>query len=186
MTLAPAVYGYGLATVDITYHEACFNGQPPRNVVSQPESTITSEDICSPLPPKHTFEIDAYAFKATPLTEDTTYRCHAVGIFSNAKCAGFPETVIPLFPGEEEAETPCIQDVYWDSDLSVRLLCEHDHGHDHGHGDWKGHDDGAKGYGSEHERRQLNMPEIEDLTKDQKAPETFGNDNLVGSLNLNG
>ncbi|KAL4806644.1 hypothetical protein BDV18DRAFT_159816 [Aspergillus unguis] len=150
LTLAPAVYSYGLAEVEITYHEACSNGEPPHNPVEHPESTIASKDICSQLPPKHSFDIDAYAFKATPLTEDTTYTCHAVGIYRNTKCWGNAATVIPLFPGEKIGKTPCVKDVYWEDGLSVKLLCEDEHKH-----------------GNKHEDRKADIPEIDELNAEE-------------------
>ncbi|KAL2799833.1 hypothetical protein BJX66DRAFT_332868 [Aspergillus keveii] len=141
MTLAPAVYGYGVATVQIAYHEACGNNDVPTNNVDTPESTVVTKDTCTQLPAKHSFDIDAYSFDVTPITKDTTYTCHAVGVYTNEECVGIPLTVVPLWPGQGDAKSGCLQDGYFEKSVSVRLICEdeHDHGDDH-----DDHDAGAE------------------------------------------
>ncbi|KAL4869751.1 hypothetical protein BDV12DRAFT_195978 [Aspergillus spectabilis] len=176
LTLAPAAYGYGVATVEIAYHEACSNGEIPVNSVDKPESTVATKDSCTQLPAKHSFEIDAYSFEATPITKDTTYTCHAVGIYTNDECVGIPLTVIPLFPGEEEANSPCIKDDYFEKSVSVRLICE-DENHEE-HGDLN-HDEG------EHEEEGQEEEHGEgDGKEDRKAEQPKEKGGLFSGLNL--
>ncbi|PTU23085.1 hypothetical protein P175DRAFT_0403635, partial [Aspergillus ochraceoroseus IBT 24754] len=124
LALAPAVYGYGVATVTMKYHDLCPNGGLPGPSVGDAETTIATKDTCTQLPGKHFFEVDAYSFEVNAITGDTSYECHAVAVYSNGECAGLPETAIPLFPGEKTAHSPCISDIAFDGDVSVRLICD--------------------------------------------------------------
>ncbi|KAL4900986.1 hypothetical protein BDW74DRAFT_89477 [Aspergillus multicolor] len=159
ITLAPAVYGYGVATVELSFHEGCNNGEAPHDSVKDSEDTVATEDTCTQMPAKHSFEIDAYSFAATPITKDTTSICHAVGVYSNDECVGLPITVIPLFPGEHEDKTPCIRDDYFGERVSVKLFCEDkkDKGHEHEdheeHGPKK-HEDGGEDEDEGHEEAE--------------------------------
>ncbi|KAL4751003.1 hypothetical protein BDW72DRAFT_105373 [Aspergillus terricola var. indicus] len=179
LTLAPAIYGYGIATVGIAYHEACHNGEAPNNSVDDPESTVVTKDTCTQLPAKHSFEIDSYSLSATPVTKDTTFVCHAVGIYTNDECVGLPITVIPLFPEENEAKTPCISDGYFEKNVSVKLFCEDEQDNDHEehkngdkHGDSR--DDDEEEGGEDVENREMQTPEAK--------PKGMGG--LFDSLNL--
>ncbi|KAL4879359.1 hypothetical protein BJY04DRAFT_220211 [Aspergillus karnatakaensis] len=182
ITLAPAVYGYGVATVEIAYHEACSNGERPVTSVDRPESTVTTPDTCNQLPAKHSFEIDAYSFQATPITKDTTYSCHAVGIYTNDECVGIPLTVLPLWPGEEEAKSPCIRDDYFDKSVSVRLICED--GEREGHDEDEGEDDDEEHGALKHADDGEHEEEKDDDQKERKAEQPKGKDSLFSGLNL--
>ncbi|KAL4939382.1 hypothetical protein BDV06DRAFT_199069 [Aspergillus oleicola] len=132
LALAPTITAYGIATVDIHYHETCSNGEKPHNEVDTSESAPATKDTCVQLPAKHSFEIDAYSFEATPITPDTTFACHAVGVYNNDECVGIPLTVLPLFPGEAEAKSRCVRDDYFEDSVFVTLFCEDGEWHQHG------------------------------------------------------
>ncbi|KAL5339868.1 hypothetical protein BJX70DRAFT_141001 [Aspergillus crustosus] len=192
ITLAPAVYSYGVATVEIAYHEACSNGDIPINSVDKPESTPATEDSCTQLPAKHSFEIDAYSFDVTPITKDTTFNCHAVGIYTNDECVGIPLTVVPLFPGEEDAKSPCIKDDYFEKSVSVRLICDDEHRevHDDHEEDEEGHEEhGALKHEEEHEEKEEHGDEHEHKDEDEgkedrKAAQPEEKGGLFSGLNL--
>ncbi|KAL4970615.1 protein ccpA [Aspergillus stella-maris] len=133
LALAPTITAYGVATVDIHYHEACSNGEKPHNEVDTSESAPATKDTCTALPAKHSFDIDAYTFEATPITPDTDSACHAVGIYKNDECVGHPVTVVPLWPGEKEAESTCIRDDYFEDQVFVKLFCEEGPAEHEGH-----------------------------------------------------
>jgi hypothetical protein len=183
LTLAPAVYGYGVATVDIAYHEACHNGEAPNNSVDDPESTVVTKDTCTQLPAKHSFEIDAYSLSVTPVTKDTTFVCHAVGIYTNDECVGLPISVIPLFPQKNEAKTPCISDSYFDKNVSLKLYCEDEKDHDHH--DHEEHDHGAEHGADGHEAYdKVGAEDVDhrEMQTPEAKPKAMGN--ILDSLNL--
>ncbi|KAL4984611.1 hypothetical protein BDW68DRAFT_193523 [Aspergillus falconensis] len=188
MTLAPAVYGYGVATVDIAYNEACHNGETPQNSVDDPESTVVTKDTCTQLPAKHSFEIDGYSFSATPVTKDTSSMCHAVGVYTNDECVGLPITVIPLFPGEKEAKAPCISDGYFEKHVSVKLFCEDEEGHEHEeheHGAEHGDDDHDDGHDDGHEDDEEEGAEgVEDREMQLPEAKPKGMGGLLDGLHL--
>ncbi|KAL4914051.1 hypothetical protein BDW62DRAFT_150435 [Aspergillus aurantiobrunneus] len=150
MTLAPAVYGYGIAKVEISYHEGCSNGEYPRSSIDSSESTVVTPDTCPQLPAKHSFDIDAYTFQVEPITKDTTSTCHAVSIYTNDQCVGLPLTVIPLFPGKDEAISRCIKDDYFDKDVSLKLVCEDEDKDDH---------DGSKKHDDDEDDHKKQVPQ---------------------------
>ncbi|KAL6235978.1 hypothetical protein BDW75DRAFT_239710 [Aspergillus navahoensis] len=126
MTLAPAVYSYGVAIVNIAYSEACHNGEASHKNVDDSESTVVTKDTCTQMPTKYTFEIDAYSFSVPPVTNDTSSVCQAVGVYTN------------------DEGTPCIGDEYFEKHASVKLFCVDEERHDD-----DGHEHGAE-HGAEH------------------------------------
>ncbi|KAL2869332.1 protein ccpA [Aspergillus lucknowensis] len=173
MTLAPAVYGYAVAKVEISYHEACSNDESPSNYVESSESTVATADTCSQLPAKHSFDIDAYSFDVKPITRDSAWKCHAVGVYTNDECVGLPLTIIPLWPGQDEATSRCVGDGYFDESVSVRLICEDEDGHEHyGHEEHgsEGHDENDWHDEHEHDEHDEHEEEKDDGEEDREQP----------------
>ncbi|KAL3479820.1 hypothetical protein BJX99DRAFT_255256 [Aspergillus californicus] len=146
LSLLPAISAYSVATVEISYHEACYNGEIPTDSIDSPESTVVTKDTCTQLPAKHSFEIDGYSFSVTPITKDTARECHAVGVYVDEECE-VPVTVLPLFESENGEGGRCIQDGYFGENVSVKLICEdregrhEDEDHEEGHED-EDHEEG--------------------------------------------
>ncbi|KAA8651747.1 protein ccpA [Aspergillus tanneri] len=125
LAVAPStVYGYGVFSVELSYHEDCHPGNKPTQALGAPKHETATKDTCAKIPTKHSMSIDSYSFSATAVTKDTTEKCHGIGIFSNEECVGYPEMVIPIHPGEVHVKTPCFSDLPYQKHLGVRLFCK--------------------------------------------------------------
>lgn len=125
LALAPTAYGYAVATVELTAQRNCDIGGFPFKSAAVGSSTLAATpDTCDKMPIKESWLTGSeYTVNANAITDDASYGCRGVGVYTDGQCSGEPYYVLPFKAAEREARGVCLPDVFHDF-VGVKLLCD--------------------------------------------------------------
>ncbi|KAE8353631.1 hypothetical protein BDV28DRAFT_164818 [Aspergillus coremiiformis] len=171
LALAPAVYGSGVAQVQVNAHHDCPSGRMPGHSslgdeVSEsfPKKVYPTKESCVKAKLDHGDDIQTYSFTVDILNKATFQECHAVGIYTNEECVGYPDWIVPFNPGEGHAQSPCLPELAFEKYASVTLICDgnHDKGSGDKHETGGKENEGAEKGGEQQERQGMKpAPKVE-------------------------
>ncbi|KAE8153885.1 hypothetical protein BDV25DRAFT_136451 [Aspergillus avenaceus] len=185
LALAPAVYGYGIAQVQVNAHDDCPIGHEAQHTVKKemPAKVFPTKDSCPKVKVLKGFDIDTYSFSVEPITPDTFETCHGLAIYANEECVGVPDFVVPFHPRKNHAQSPCLPEIAFEKYVSLTLLCEEGHHRSAKEiAEGKAHEGTEHHDEDEHEEDHDEEEHVEHEPKQQAQDHTQHNSSPLGSL----